>query len=150
MATLRHSGVIAASALLLAFSIAGCASGENTSPGDTFATGQLNGGDRNTVPQVTYLVTSPDSAPTGPAQIDVKVGTDSSPTRVEKARAGSPIQVNLTNPAAADNFQIQGVGLERKVAANETATFNFTIAAPGKYAVLSKVTNTVLVVIEVD
>jgi hypothetical protein len=149
MATLRHSGVIAASALLVAASIAGCASGENTSPGDTFATGQLNGGDRNTVPQVTYI-TSPDSAPTGPAQIDVKVGTDSSPTRVEKARAGSPIQINLTNPAAADTFQIQGVGLERKVAADETATFNFTIAAPGKYSVLSKVTNTVLVVIEVD
>ena len=62
MATLRHSGLIAASALLLALGVAGCASGENTSPGDTFATGQLNGGDRNTVPQVTYLTTSPDSA----------------------------------------------------------------------------------------
>jgi hypothetical protein len=142
--------VIAASAVVLALLAAACTSGENTSPGDTFASGQLNGGDRVTVPQVTYLTTTPDGAPSGPAQIDVKIGTDSSPTRIEKARAGSPIQVNLTNPAAAEDYQIQGVELERKVAKNETATFNFTISAPGKYPVLSKVTHTVLVVIEVD
>ena len=41
-------------------------------------------------------------------------------------------------------------GRGAKVAANETATFNFTISAPGKYPVTSKVTNAVLVVIEVD
>ena len=148
MRTLRHLGsitAIAATALVLS----ACASGENTSPGDTFATGHLNSGDRSSVPQVTYLTTSPDSAPVGPATIDVKVGTDSSPTRVERARAGSPIQLNITNASAADDYQIQGVGLERKVAKNETATFNFTIAAPGKYSVVSKVTQTVLVVIEV-
>jgi hypothetical protein len=146
-------GRIAASALVVVAGGvvgAGCASGENTAPGDTFANGQLNHGDRVTVPQVTYLTTSPDSAPSGPAQIDVRVGTDSSATRVERARAGSPIQLNLTNPSAADDFQIQGVGLERKVAQNETATFNFTISARGKYPVVSKVTSTVLVVIEVD
>jgi hypothetical protein len=146
MRTLRHLGA----AVAVALSLGACASGENTSPGDTFATGHLNNGDRSTVPQVTYLTTSPDSAPVGPAQIDVKVGTDSSPSRVEKARAGSPIQVNLTNPSAADDYQVQGVGLERKVAKNETATFNFTINAPGKYAVVSKVTQAVLVVIEVS
>jgi hypothetical protein len=146
MRTLRQLGAVAAVALTLG----ACASGENTSPGDTFATGHLNSGDRSTVPQVTYLTTSPDSAPAGPAQIDVKVGTDSSPTRVEKAHVGSPIQLNITNPSAADDYQIQGVGLERKVTKNETATFNFTISAPGKYSVLSKVTNAVLVVIEVS
>jgi hypothetical protein len=58
--------------------------------------------------------------------------------------------VNLTNPSAADDYQVQGVGLERKVDKNETATFNFTINAPGKYAVVSKVTQAVLVVIEVS
>jgi hypothetical protein len=149
MRTLRQLGAIAATAVL-ALMLVGCASGENTSPGGTFANGQLNGGDRVTVPQVTYLTTTPGSAPSGPAQIDVKVGTDSSPSRVEKARAGSPIQLNITNPAAADDYQIQVVGLERKVARNETATFNFTINAPGTYQVISKSSQAVLVVIEVD
>jgi hypothetical protein len=146
MPTLRRLGTFAAAALLV---LAACTSGENTSPGGTFANGQLNGGDRVTVPQVTYLSTSPDSAASGPAQIDVKVGTDNSPNRVEKARVGSPIQLNVTNPSAADDYQIQGVGLERRVAKNETATFNFTISAPGRYSVISKVTQAVLVVVEV-
>jgi hypothetical protein len=145
MRTLRQMGVVAALALVLT----ACASGENTSPGDTFATGHLNNGDRSTVPQATY-VTTPGTAPSGPAQIDVKVGTDSSPSRVEKAHAGSPIQLNITNPSAAEDYQIDIVGLERKVAKNETATFNFTINAPGKYSVISKITSAVLVVIEVD
>lgn len=150
MRTLRALATVPVVAGLLAAGLlAGCASGENTSPGDTFARGTLNPADRNTVAQVTYSGTAPDSVPTGPVQFDVRVGIDSSPNRVERVRSGSGITLNLTDTTSAQDYLVHGVDQEQKVKANVTATFNFTLTAPGSYPVESLGTGTVLLVIEV-
>jgi PBP1b-binding outer membrane lipoprotein LpoB len=145
MQTLRALAAIPVAAVLLV----GCAKGENTSPVNSFGHGPLNTGERTTTPVPTGAGLTPESVPTGPVQIDVKVGTDSSPNRVEKVRAGTAVTLNITNPGAAEDYHVHVVDLEQKVAENVTATFNFTASAPGRYEVESHVTNTVLLVIDV-
>ena len=51
---------------------------------------------------------SSDSAVDGPVQIDVLVGTDSSPDRVEHVKLGESVTLNITNPAAADSYHVHG------------------------------------------
>ncbi|MFZ9629317.1 MAG: hypothetical protein ACO3C1_08185 [Ilumatobacteraceae bacterium] len=85
----------------------------------------------------------------GPVQIDVVVGLDSGPQRIETVAVGADITLNITNPDAADEFHIHGIDLERSVDAGMMATFNFTVTEPGTYEVESHLTETVLVVIEV-
>ncbi len=85
----------------------------------------------------------------GPVQIDVMVGIDSGPQRVEMVTLGSDVTLNITNPNADDEFHIHVIELEQSVAAGVTATFNFVADAPGAYEVESHVTNDVLLVIQV-
>jgi hypothetical protein len=91
----------------------------------------------------------PATAIDGPAQIDVVVGTDSGPERVEKVKAGADITLNITNPNAADEYHVHGIDLEQKADQGVMATLNFTIDEPGTYEVESHVTEDVLLVIEV-
>ena len=91
----------------------------------------------------------PGTAIDGPAQIDVVVGTDSGPERVEKVKAGADITLNITNPNAADEYHVHGIDLEQKADKGVMATLNFTIDEPGTYEVESHVTEEVLLVIEV-
>lgn len=84
----------------------------------------------------------------GPVQIDVTVGMNSGPTRIELVAVGSEITLNITNPAAADEFHVHGIDLDRSVEAGVMATFNFVVAAAGTYEVESHVTGEVLVVVE--
>lgn len=85
----------------------------------------------------------------GPVQIDVVVGVDSGPDRVEKVTLGSDVTLNITNPDVADEFHVHGVDLEQSVDAGVTATFNFVADTPGTFEVESHTTEDVLVVIEV-
>ena len=89
------------------------------------------------------------SNPAGPVQIDVRVGTDSGPDRVELVAKGSEVQLNITNPGADDSFHIHGYDLEEDVPKGSTATFNFTAGLTGRFEVESHTTEAVLVVIEV-
>jgi len=93
--------------------------------------------------------TAPPTALDGPVQIDVRVGVDSSPTRIERVRVGANVTLNVSNPDAADEFHVHGIELEQAVAAGVTATFNFVADATGTYEVESHDTGDVLVVIEV-
>lgn len=89
------------------------------------------------------------SNPAGPVQIDVRVGTDSGPDRVEIVQKGSEVQLNITNPSADDEFHIHGYDLEQDVPKGNTATFNFVAGQVGSFEVESHETENVLVVIEV-
>jgi len=90
------------------------------------------------------------TAPAGPVQIDVVVGVDSSPDRVEQVGLGEPITVNITNPNSHDEFHIHGIDLEQSVEAGVMATFNFTADAVGTDEMESHETGDVLVVIVVS
>ena len=90
------------------------------------------------------------TAPDGPVQIDVVVGVDSSPDRIERVSVGESVTVNLTNPNSHDEFHIHGIDLEQNVEAGVMATFNFTADAPGTYEIESHETGDVLVVIVVS
>jgi len=92
---------------------------------------------------------SPGTAIDGPAQIDVVVGTDSGPQRVEKVKAGADITLNITNPNAADEYHVHGIDLEQKADQGVMVTLNFVMDEPGTYEVESHVTEDVLLVIEV-
>ena len=84
----------------------------------------------------------------GPVQIDVVVGRDSGPDRIEYVTAGSQITLNITNPDAADEFHVHGIDLEQEADAGVMITMNFTIVLAGTYEVESHVTDGVLIVIE--
>ena len=93
-------------------------------------------------------VTTTNTPLSGPVQIDVVVGVDSDPDRIERVTVGSEITLNITNPTAADEFHVHGVDIEQAVEKGQMATMNFTIDAPGTYEVESHLTEDVLVVIE--
>ena len=86
----------------------------------------------------------------GPLQIDVLVGTNSSPNRIERVKAGNEVTLNLTNQTAADSYHVHGYDLEQKVAKGVTATIIFKAAKKGRFEVESHITNKVLVVMEVS
>lgn len=85
----------------------------------------------------------------GPVQIDVIVGVDSGPDRIERVTVGSDITLNITNPDADDEFHVHGIDIEQAADAGQMATLNFTIDEPGTYEVESHITEDVLVIIEV-
>ena len=69
---------------------------------------------------------------------------------MEKVALGSPVTLNITNPAAADSYHIHGYDLEMDVDQDTMATFNFTADQAGTFEVESHETGAVLVVIEVS
>jgi len=150
---LRWSATAAAAVTLLA--ACGTAEGSATSSvAVDLGVGSLPQGDTSpTVPMPSSASTTPDTSPalvtTGPVQIDVVVGRDSGPDRVEQIALGSDVTVNITNPDAADEFHLHGIDLERTVDAGVMATFNFTATTPGTYELESHETNGVLVVLVV-
>ena len=144
MATLRTLALIPATALLLA------ACGDSASSSTTGAPATAPASSAAPDPGVTNPVdTTPVTAVDGPVQIDVMVGTDSGPDRIEKVKLGSDVTLNITNPGADDEFHVHTIDLEQKVAKGVTATFNFVADTPGTYEVESHTTETVLLVIEV-
>jgi hypothetical protein len=152
MRTLRALALIPATAILLV----ACGNDDETSTDSTVAETTVPAADSSaatttlpasdtTAPQETTVETAVD----GPVQIDVVVGLDSGPDRVELVKVGSDVQLNITNPDAADEFHIHGIELEQSVDAGVTATFNFVADTAGTFEVESHETEDVLVIIEV-
>jgi hypothetical protein len=153
MRALRTIAIIPAAALLFV----ACGSDGNDTAGSAPDTTAATAADTTLAVEATTLPpadttpadTTPVTAVDGPVQIDVLVGTDSGPDRVEKVKVGSAVTLNLTNPNAADEFHVHTIELEQAVDAGVTATFNFVVDTPGTYEVESHVTEEILVVIEV-
>ena len=147
MTTLRTLALIPAAALLMA-ACGSSGSSDTTTPATTIpaveSTSPVTSVDGTVSPE-----TTPVTAVDGPVQIDVVVGTDSGPDRVEKVKLGSDVTLNITNPNAADEFHVHTIDLEQKVDKGVTATFNFVADTPGTYEVESHSTETVMLVIEV-
>lgn len=110
-------------------------------PSVSGAPSDIEGGDPNSVIS--------DTAPDGPADVDVRIGVDDSPQRVAKVRAGQSLHLNLTNPTDTDTFQVTGLDISRTVAAGVTATINIDVTTEGTFPVTSAVTGGVVLIVEV-
>ena len=134
--------------------LGGCGNDSSSATDATSATIVITDSSVAAAPGTTTVGTTGAAATTtntplsGPVQIDVVVGVDSDPDRIERVTVGSEITLNITNPTAADEFHVHGVDIEQAVEKGQMATMNFTIDAPGTYEVESHLTEDVLVVIE--
>lgn len=83
--------------------------------------------------------------------IDVTVGTDSSPDRVEKVALGAQVTLSLTNPGADDEFHLHGYDMTTgETARGETSTITFVADKSGEFEVESHVSGQVYVTIIVE
>lgn len=150
MRTVRSLVCLPAALILLG----GCGNDSSSATDASSATIVITDSSVAAAPGTTTVATTGATATTtstplsGPVQIDVVVGVDSGPDRIERVTVGSEITLNVTNPTAADEFHVHGVDIEQAVEKGQMATMNFTIDAPGTYEVESHLTEDVLVVIE--
>lgn len=101
-------------------------------------------------PLVGLAACSSDSATTDTVTIDVTVGENSSPDRVEEIPLGSEVTLNFTNPQADDEYHVHGYDLGGGVTKKgDTKTFTLTADKAGDYEVESHSLHTVLVVLRV-
>ena len=93
---------------------------------------------------------SSSSKAAAPIEINVTVGVDSSPDRVEEVPLGSEVNVRLLNPDADDNFHLHGYDLSPgDTPKGQTAVITFTADNAGDFEIESHVTEEVLVVVSV-
>jgi hypothetical protein len=87
----------------------------------------------------------------GSVNIDVVVGENSGPDRVEEVALGSQVTLNFTNNEAEDEYHVHGYdlggGMTKK---GDTKTFTFTVDKAGDYEVESHLTEAVLMVLRVQ
>ena len=87
----------------------------------------------------------------GNVTIDVVVGENSGPDRVEEVALGSQVTLNFTNPDADDEFHVHGYDLGGDMTKKgDTKTFTFTADKAGEYEVESHLTEAVLMVLRVQ
>jgi len=87
----------------------------------------------------------------GSVTIDVVVGENSGPDRVEEVALGSQVTLNFTNPDADDEFHVHGYDLGGDMTKKgDTKTFTFTADKAGEYEVESHLTEAVLMVMRVQ
>ena len=87
----------------------------------------------------------------GRITVDVIVGENSSPDRVEEIPLGSEVTLNFTNPQADDEYHVHGYDLGGEVTKKgDTKTFTFTADKAGDYEVESHISETVLVILRVS
>lgn len=84
--------------------------------------------------------------------VDVIVGSDDGPERVEMVPLGSPVRLSMTNPDADDEFHLHGydLGGDVTVPAGQTLTLDFVADRAGLFEVESHVTHDVIVVLLVE
>ncbi|MCE9622906.1 MAG: hypothetical protein K8R99_11225 [Actinomycetia bacterium] len=82
-------------------------------------------------------------------QIDVTIGVDSGPDRIETVAVGTEVTLTVTSPDADDEVHVHTIDVEKEVAAGETASFTFVVDTVGEIEVESHTTEEVLVVIDV-
>ena len=83
------------------------------------------------------------------ATIDVMIGEDDGPDRLEQVAKGAEVQLNITNPTADDEYHVHGYDLEFGGKKDAMATLNFTADKAGRFEVESHKTGKVLLIIEV-
>ena len=87
----------------------------------------------------------------GRITIDITVGENSSPDRVEEIPLGSEVTLNFTNPQADDEYHVHGYDLGEGITKKgETKTFSLTADKAGDYEVESHVSEAVLVILRVS
>lgn len=87
----------------------------------------------------------------GIVKINVTVGVDSGPDRIEEVPPGSQVELTLVNPEDDDEFHVHGYDLGGdETAAGEEKVFAFTATEAGDFEVESHATGEVLVVIRVS
>ena len=125
-------------ACTLAILVASCGSSNDASVPETTATSSS-------------VATTTTVAVLEPLQIDVTVGEDSSPDRIELVEVDASVRITLTNPAAEDEYHLHGYDIvTSKMAPGMPATISFTADEPGTFELESHVTGDVLVVLEIS
>ena len=83
--------------------------------------------------------------------ITVDVGTDSAVHRVERVAAGSTVQLTVLDPAHAEEYFVDGyaLGKDVQVAKGIPEVFQFVADKPGRFALRSQTTHTVLLTLQV-
>ena len=104
----------------------------------------------DTIAVVTTVASTESTIGDGSVTIDVVVGENSGPDRVEEIPLGSQVTLNFTNNEAEDEYHVHGYDLGNGVTKKgDTKTFTFTADKAGDYEVESHLTETVLVVLRV-
>lgn len=117
---------------------AGCGSSETT---------------QTTIASTTTVVQTTTTAPVvgEPLEIEITVGEDSSPDRIELVELGTPVQITLVNPDAEDEYHLHGYDItSKKMAVGVPATLSFTASQAGTFELESHISNDVLVVLEIS
>ncbi len=87
----------------------------------------------------------------GSITIEVVVGENSGPDRVEEVPLGAQVTLQFTNPDADDEYHIHGYDLGGGVTKKgEMKTFTFTADKAGDYEIESHISEKVLAVIRVQ
>jgi len=82
-------------------------------------------------------------------QIDVVIGVDSGPDRIETVAVGTEVTLTVTAADADDEIHVHVIDLEQAVAAGGSTTFTFVVDTVGEIEVESHITEDVLLIIEV-
>lgn len=96
---------------------------------------------------VTVAAPAATTAVDGPVSIAVTVGTDDFSTtgdRTVTVKLGSDVSIQITDPAAANEYHLHGYDLEAQAAAGATATIAFTASKVGEFELESHETEAVL------
>lgn len=84
-------------------------------------------------------------------RIDVTVGIDDDPGRIEKVTLGSDVQITLENPDEPDEFHLHGYDLDTgELEPGEPADISFTANSAGEFVVESHETGDVLMTLVVE
>ena len=87
----------------------------------------------------------------GSITIEVVVGENSGPDRVEEVPLGTEVTLQFTNPDADDEYHVHGYDLGEGITKKgETKTFSLTADKAGEYEVESHISETVLVILRVS
>jgi plastocyanin len=104
----------------------------------------------DTIAVVTTTEAAENATGDGSVTIEVVVGENSGPDRVEEVALGSQVTLNFTNNEAEDEYHVHGYdvggGMTKK---GDTKTFTFTADKAGEYEVESHLTEAVLMVLRV-
>ncbi len=104
----------------------------------------------DTIAVVTTVASTESTIGDGSVTIDVVVGENSGPDRVEEVAIGSQVTLNFTNNEAEDEYHVHGYdlggGMTKK---GDTKTFTFTADKAGDYEVESHSSEAVLMVLRV-
>lgn len=105
----------------------------------------------DTVAVVTTVASTESTMSDGSVTIDVVVGENSGPDRVEEVALGSQVTLTFINPDADDEFHVHGYDLGGDMTKKgDTKTFTFTADKAGEYEVESHLTEAVLMVLRVQ